>query len=144
MDLLGRVVGINTLIASSSGSLGTPQSAGIGFAIPIDYAKSIADQIIAGKKVEHPYMGISAITIDEAFAQQYGLPVTTGALIQSVVAGLAGGEGRASGRVTSSSGIGGQPARTFEDVLAVVRSSAIGQTVSVEMRCATASGRRSA
>jgi S1-C subfamily serine protease len=132
VDLLGRVIGVNTLIASSSGQLGTPQSAGVGFAIPIDYAKSIADQIIAGKKVEHPYMGISAVTIDEAFSQQYSLPVTNGALIQSVLAGSpAAAAGIRSGDIIVA--VGGQPVRSFEDVLAVVRSSTIGQAVSVDV-----------
>lgn len=132
VDLLGRVVGVNTLISSPSGQLGTPQSAGIGFAIPIDYAKSIADQIIAGKKVEHPYMGISAVTIDEVFAQQYSLPVTSGALIQSVLAGSpAAKAGIREGDIIVA--VGGQAARSFEDVLAVVRSSAIGQALSVEI-----------
>jgi putative serine protease PepD len=132
VDLFGRVIGINTLISSPSGQLGTPQSAGIGFAIPIDYAKSIADQIIAGKKVEHPYVGISAVTIDEALAQQYDLPVTSGALIQSVLAGSpAAKAGMQAGDIIVA--IGGQPARSFEDVLAVIRSSTIGQAVSVEI-----------
>jgi putative serine protease PepD len=129
VDLLGRVVGVNTLIFSNSGS---PQSAGIGFAIPVDYAKSIADQLIAGKKVEHPYMGISAVTIDESLAAQYGLPVTSGALVQNVAAGSpAERAGLKDGDIIVK--VGGQPVRSFEEVLAAIRSSSIGQTLSVEV-----------
>ncbi len=46
VDSLGRLVGINTLIQSPSGSVGAPQSAGIGFAIPVDFAIDIAKQLI--------------------------------------------------------------------------------------------------
>lgn len=85
VDLSGSVVGVNTLIESASAQLGASQSAGIGFAIPIDFAKTIADTIIAGKRVTHPYLGASMITVTDRMAQFYGLPVGSGALVQQVV-----------------------------------------------------------
>jgi putative serine protease PepD len=81
----GSVVGVNTLIESASAQLGASQSAGIGFAIPIDFAKSIADRIIAGKRVTHPYLGASMITVTAPMARFYGLPVSSGALVQQVL-----------------------------------------------------------
>lgn len=59
-DIRGRVVGINTAIASSSGG-----NVGIGFAIPINDARKVIEQIIAKGKVERPYMGIAFAGIDE-------------------------------------------------------------------------------
>ena len=56
VDDEGRLIGINTLISSSSGD-----SAGIGFAIPSDYAMDIAEQIIDGKKVEHAQLGVTLV-----------------------------------------------------------------------------------
>ena len=56
----GELVGINSLIESYSGS-----SSGVGFAIPVNYAKNIADQIIDGKTPVHPYMGATKLGDDE-------------------------------------------------------------------------------
>jgi putative serine protease PepD len=86
VDMTGALVALNTLIESPSGQLGASQSAGIGFAIPIDYAISVADQLIAGKHVTHPYLGISAMTVDAGLAQWYGLSSDTGALVTQVAA----------------------------------------------------------
>jgi putative serine protease PepD len=86
-DLDGAVVGMNTLIQSPSGTLGAAQSAGIGFAIPIDFAKPIADLLIAGKKVMHPYLGVSSATVTPGIAQLYGLGASSGAFVQSVDTG---------------------------------------------------------
>src|SRR5574340_531662 len=81
-DAKGRVVGINTLIESPAGQVGASQSAGIGFAIPIDYAKSIADELISTGKATHPLLGVSTATITPAIAQQYNLSVDSGAFVQ--------------------------------------------------------------
>jgi putative serine protease PepD len=54
LDLDGRVVGMNAQIASDTGA-----NSGIGYAIPVETVRSIADQLIAGGKVEHPYLGVS-------------------------------------------------------------------------------------
>jgi len=52
VDSDGKLVGINSMLASNSGSY-----AAVGFAIPSNYAKRVADQIIEGKEVEHAYIG---------------------------------------------------------------------------------------
>jgi putative serine protease PepD len=131
-DLSGAVVGINTLILSPSGQLGTSQSAGIGFAIPIDFAKNIADQLIAGKKITHPFMGVSTATVDQASAQSFSLPVTSGALVQQVTAG--------SPAATAGIRVGDIIVRidqttiaTSEDVFTAVRSAAVGQKIAVQV-----------
>ena len=131
-DFSGAVVGINTLILSPSGQLGTSQSAGIGFAIPIDFAKSIADQLIAGTKITHPFMGVSAATVTPQIAQFYSLPVGSGALVQQVTSGSpAETAGIKVGDIIVS--IDGQAISTSEDVFAAVRGAKVGQQVKVEV-----------
>ncbi len=82
VDEQGKLIGINTLIESTSGS-----SAGIGFAIPVDLATDIANQLIKSGRATHPYIGISSESIDENVAAQYQLPVKAGALIRFVQPG---------------------------------------------------------
>jgi putative serine protease PepD len=81
VDLQGRLIGVNAAIYSESGS-----AAGIGFAVPIDTAMAVADQIIAGRKVTHPFIGLVGSTITPMTASQKKLPVQQGALVESVMA----------------------------------------------------------
>jgi putative serine protease PepD len=64
VDGAGRVIGINSAIASL-GSVSDEQSGsiGVGFAIPIDEARSIAEQLIRTGKATHPALGVSAVTV---------------------------------------------------------------------------------
>ncbi len=79
LDAGANVVGINTAIAADSN--------GIGFAIPIDIARPIMDQAVAGKELARPYMGVVYRSIDRQFADANNLPVKEGALIQPSAAG---------------------------------------------------------
>lgn len=125
VDANGKLIGINTLIQSTSGS-----SAGIGFAIPVDYAMDVADQIIKTGKVVHPYLGVATSTIDEITARQYGMRVTKGALVQFVdpdSPGDAGGITR--GDIIIE--IDGRAIEGTDDVYAAVRAHKVGETVPV-------------
>ena len=73
LDASGNVVGINTAIAADSN--------GIGFAIPIDIARPIMDQAIAGEKLSRPYMGVIYRAVDRQLASDRNLPVNDGALV---------------------------------------------------------------
>ncbi|MBI3749421.1 MAG: trypsin-like peptidase domain-containing protein [Chloroflexi bacterium] len=73
LDADGNVVGINTAIASNSN--------GIGFAIPIDIARPIMDQAVAGQKLTRPYLGIRFVSITRQLADEEKLPVQDGALV---------------------------------------------------------------
>jgi len=73
LDAGGNVVGINTAIAADSN--------GIGFAIPIDIARPIMDQAVAGQKLARPYMGIVYRALDLQYAEANDLPVSAGAVI---------------------------------------------------------------
>ena len=97
LNMHGEVIGINTMIASSVG-----QSAGIGFAIPINTAKAVINDLLTSGRVRRPALGVSTIPIDPNLADQMGLPADYGLLIVQVVprgaaenAGLRGGSERA-------------------------------------------------
>ena len=64
----GELVGINSIIESSSSS-----SAGVGFAIPSDYAIDVANTIISGKEVEHPRIGATVGTVTPQMSKKLGL-----------------------------------------------------------------------
>jgi len=60
VDSTGRVIGIPSSIASLGSGAGSPSgSIGLGFSIPINEAKSIADQLVKGGTADHPYLGVS-------------------------------------------------------------------------------------
>jgi S1-C subfamily serine protease len=97
MNWRGEVIGINTMIYSGVG-----QSAGIGFAIPINTAKAVLNDLVTLGRVRRPALGIRTIPIDPELADQMGLPADYGLLIVQVVpggaadrAGLRGGNERA-------------------------------------------------
>src|SRR5450759_3677089 len=93
----GEVIGINTMIASSVG-----QSAGIGFAIPINTAKAVLNDLVTLGRVKRPAMGVVTIPVSPELAEQMGLASDSGLLIERVVpggaadhAGLRGGSDQA-------------------------------------------------
>ncbi len=76
IDAAGNVIGINTAVATDSN--------GIGFAIPINIARPIAQQAVAGKKLARPFIGISYKDVNVQLAQKLDLPVKDGAFIAIV------------------------------------------------------------
>ena len=78
----GEVIGINTAIYTPSGT-----TAGIGFAIPINMAKRIAQDLITEGRVRHAYLGISEIALWPELSQALRLPVQQGLLVQRVAPG---------------------------------------------------------
>jgi S1-C subfamily serine protease len=76
VDSSGMVVGVNTA--------NIPFAQGIGFAIPINSAKSIAKEIIEHGRVIRPYVGIAGLTLTREIAQSYGLPYEEGVLVVRV------------------------------------------------------------
>jgi len=97
MNWRGEVIGINTMIYSGVG-----QSAGIGFAIPINTAKAVLGDLVTLGRVRRPALGIRTSPVDPELAAEMGLPADYGLLIVQVVqggaadqAGLRGGTERA-------------------------------------------------
>jgi S1-C subfamily serine protease len=75
MNLAGQVIGINTLVAGQAGP-GIPAQ-GIGFAIAINTAHPIADQLVNTGRAPHPYLGVRFVPITPTIAVQLRLPVGT-------------------------------------------------------------------
>ena len=97
MNWHGEVIGINTMILSS-----VNQNAGIGFAIPINTAKAVLNDLMTLGRVRRPALGVRTIPISADLADEMGLPVDYGLLILQVTpggaadaAGLRGGTERA-------------------------------------------------
>jgi S1-C subfamily serine protease len=82
VNLAGDVIGINNLIVRNSGS-GTVAE-GLGFAIPINTAQAVAQQLIQFGSIVHPYIGISYQPITPDIAMAYRLPVQWGVYITNV------------------------------------------------------------
>jgi S1-C subfamily serine protease len=136
----GQVIGINTMIASQVG-----QSAGIGFAIPINVAKAAINDLVQYGRVRRPSLGIRSLPIDPELAQQIGLPADYGVLIVSMLpdgaaakAGLRGGNQRAYlGNTPILLGgdlivaIDGQPIADQQDLAHVMNNHKTGDIVTV-------------
>ena len=82
----GEVIGINTMIASASGG-----SVGLGFAIPINAAKSVINDLVQYGRVRRPTLGIRALPLrmSQELAQELELPVDHGVLVMEVLPGSA-------------------------------------------------------
>src|SRR5690349_20638013 len=89
LNARGAVIGINSQIETGGSGDG---NVGIGFAVPSNTVKSVIDQLLASGKVDHAYLGISAIAITPDIAKSFNLPVTKGLVIQTVGVG-SGAEG---------------------------------------------------
>jgi S1-C subfamily serine protease len=79
----GEVIGINTMIETS----GANQSAGIGFAIPINTAKAVLDDLTRYGKIKRPSLGIYSYAVGPDLAGQIGLAAESGVLVQKVIPG---------------------------------------------------------
>jgi len=83
VNLDGKVVGINTAIVGPGGNIG------IGFAIPINMAKNIAEQLMKGGGIERGYLGVLPQDLEPEMAEAFGLKDTKGVLIPEVSEGSA-------------------------------------------------------
>ena len=84
MNWHGEVIGINTMILSTAA---TPQNAGIGFAIPINTAKAVLNDLVTLGRVRRPALGVRTIEITPELADEIGLPVDYGLLVIQVTPG---------------------------------------------------------
>ncbi len=79
-NMKGEVIGINTAIFAPTGVF-----SGIGFAIPINNAKTILDQLIKQGRVVRGWFGIEIRPVDDVIAREFGLPDKSGVLVNNVV-----------------------------------------------------------
>ena len=125
VDAEGKLVGINTLITSDSGNW-----AGVGFAIPVNYAYNLAQQIMDGKTPSHAQLGVSLMNVTPQMAQRYGLDVDEGAYIASVVPDSgAAAAGLQEGDIVVA--FNGKAVESASDLMLDVRGSLPGDTVTL-------------
>jgi S1-C subfamily serine protease len=139
MDATGKVVGINSQIATGGGQ----GSVGIAFAIPINTAKQLLPRLEKGGQIQRAYLGVEMAPVTAQVAKELKLPVSSGALIQSVVpngpakkAGLHGGSGAQSGGISRGGDVivtvAGKQVKTPDDVANAIATKKPGDKVQVE------------
>ena len=146
----GQVIGINSQIETGGGGNG---SVGIGFAVPINKAKSEIAQLEKGGTVRGAYLGLTSLTIDGSLSA-LNLPVKSGALVQSVQKGTAAAKAGIHGGTVSTNTENGQVAvggdiivsidgkkiNGSEELAAAISAHKPGQTVKLAIKRANGSG----
>ena len=136
----GEVIGINTMIASNVG-----QNAGIGFAIPINTAKAVLNDLLTLGRVRRPALGVVTLPISPDIAEELGLASGSGLLIVRVTpggaaerAGLRGGTQQAYlGNMPIMVGgdlivaVDGQPVQDQRDLAQMMNNHRAGDTVKI-------------
>ena len=142
IDASGSVIGINSQIETGGGSNG---NVGIGFAIPINTAREVAEQIEEDGKVQHAYLGISGGSITPDLSRALNLPVDEGVLVAEVVkdgpadkAGIEGGNTEATieGASVTLGGdiitkLDGKPVSGMDDLVNIVNGAKPGDQLDV-------------
>jgi 2-alkenal reductase len=147
LDLKGKVIGVNTAIRSTNGTFGSqPSNSGIGFAVPVNTVKRVAELLIESGRVRYAYLGLSAHSGSLAeIADELNLTVTSGVLVTSVTpgspaddAGIRGGVTNGAAR-TGSIPAGGdiitafdsKPVSRFDALVAMLTNYRPGDTVTL-------------
>lgn len=116
----GKVIGIN--------SANIPMAQGIGFAIPINTARNIADDLIAHGRITRPWLGILGVTVTRELVEYYNLPVEKGALVMRVADGSPlDTAGVRSGDIIVK--MEDAPVKSIEDLQRELRKRNVGDTV---------------
>ncbi|HLM86756.1 MAG TPA: trypsin-like peptidase domain-containing protein [Solirubrobacteraceae bacterium] len=150
LNSAGEVIGINSQIETGGSGGG---SVGIGFAVPINTAKSELTQLEKGGTVRGAYLGLTSLTIDGSLSA-LNLPVKSGALVQSVEPGTAAAKaGIRGGSVSTNTengqvavggdiitGVDGKKVSSSEDLANEIGEKKPGDAVSVELERAAGNG----
>ncbi len=122
VDMTGKVVAINTAII--------PYAQGIGFAIPINSAKSCTEDILTEGATQKPWLGIVGLSITQEIARYYGLPSDHGVLVTKVADGSpAEDSGMVDGDIILE--LDNVELRRIEDLVAQVHKRKVGETVRI-------------
>jgi S1-C subfamily serine protease len=129
----GEVIGINTAIRADA--------MGIGFAIPVNKARLIKDQLARGEKITHPYLGVQMTTLTPELARQnnndpnsaFTVPEVSGVIVVRVLPNTpAAAAGLRRGDVITQ--VDEQPVTRAEQLQDIVEGSRLGQTLKVTVR----------
>lgn len=127
LNIYGEVIGINRMIYSQSGG-----NIGIGFAIPINTAKSVLEQLKQHKKIKRGYIGVQIAPINDEIASRLGLQNTEGALVGQIVSGGPADKGGIiPGDVILS--VNGKHVKNYGDLVSIVENTPVGETLKVEV-----------
>jgi S1-C subfamily serine protease len=136
LNARGEVIGINTAIEGP-----VRGNVGIGFAVPINAAKEILPNLIAGERIEYPYLGIALGDLTSSIAQQLGLSVSQGALVTEVhpdtpaaKAGLASMVVSRNGNVSSADvivQINETPMQNADDLVRYIQTRRVGEEITL-------------
>jgi S1-C subfamily serine protease len=120
-----RLIGINSAIITSGG---TPANAGVGFAIPVNTAVDIADELIETGFVRHPFLGVAGRDVPPELAERLG--VERGAFVEEVQPDTPAADAglRVDDVVTA---VEGQAVRSMEDLIVAIREHAPDDTVTL-------------
>ncbi len=124
LNLKGQVVGINTAIVA--------RGQGIGFAIPIDMARSIVGQLKEKGEVTRGWLGVQIRDLDESLASYYKLKAFSGVYVENVVPGdPADNAGIRSGDIITT--VDGQPVSSGRELAGLIASIPVGQKTRVAL-----------
>jgi serine protease Do len=126
VDLHGRVVGINSAIASPTGLY-----SGYGFAVPINLARRVAEDLIRDGRVDRPMIGVEIRDATQADAEVFGLPSADGAVVSTEPRGPGARAGMRMGDVIV--GIDGAPVRGAGDLMDLVMRRRPGDRVTLDV-----------
>jgi serine protease Do len=122
LDLTGRVIGINTA--------NIPGAQGIGFAIPIDTAKAVLDDIVRYGRVTRPWLGVIGLDVSREIARRFNLAVDSGILVMQIIPESPAEHARLqSGDVIE--GIDEKQLDSMEDLQREIRTRRAGDAVSL-------------
>jgi serine protease Do len=127
-NLDSQVIGINTLVAGQAEP--GVQSQGIGFAISIDTARQIADQLVTTGHAVHPFVGIAFVPLTPNIATQLGTSVRSGVVVTQVVAGSPAAQAGLQRRDIITA-VDGQTLATDTALAEVLASHNVGDTLAL-------------
>jgi S1-C subfamily serine protease len=137
LDKYGKMIGINAQIYSRNGS-----SNGVGFAIPVNIAKRVVPQLIQFGEVRRPKLGASLLSVDQ-LGGQVKLPVTSGLLVRSALAGGAAANSGIRGLSQDEAGevvlgdiitaVDGEKMKDLDDLYRYLDKKQIGDTVQAQV-----------
>ncbi len=125
INIYGEVIGINRMIYSQTGG-----DMGISFAIPINTARSILEQLKTHKKIKRGFIGVSIAQITDEYALELGLKSSEGAFVGQVVKGSPAERGGVRvGDVIMK--IDGKEIKGYQDLFKIIGEAPVGKTLAI-------------